>query len=119
MATAPKSMDALRKQILDFRVTGSNDLRELTELTRALVVDVLDVVDIAESEIRAALGAYDKGRYSNRRARAVARPMRQAGALLESAARRCIAVWRTYLRQYAQDIRPSRADGVRRFNPEK
>jgi len=113
----PRDLSALAKQIQTYRVEGSDDIRKLTELCRALEMDVGEVIDAAEYEIRDALKWYDRG--NSRRARQVTRPFRHAETLNALAARRCVQVYRTYLKVFSPDLARDRTRGQRRFDPEK
>lgn len=117
MADMPKDIGALAKTISEYQVEGTEDLHHLTEMIRTLCMDVAQVLDISEYEIRSALQSFDRG--ASKRARAVTRPLRQAQSMQILSARRAVAVYKTYLKQFADEIARKRDRGGRRFDPEK
>lgn len=117
MADIPRDIGQLAKAISEAKVEGTEDLHRLTEMLRTFCMDVSEVMDLAEYEIRSALQWFDRGH--SRRARAVTRPLRQAQSLVILAARRCVAVYKIYLKQFSDEISRNRNRGHRRFNPEK
>lgn len=117
MADMPRDIGQLAKAISEARVEGTEDLHRLTEMMRTLCMDVSEVLDLAEYEIRSALQWFDRG--NSRRARSVTRPLRQAQSLVILAARRSVAVYKQYLKQFADEISRNRSRAGRRFNPEQ
>jgi hypothetical protein len=117
MADIPRDIGTLAKSISEFKVEGTADLHKLSEMLRAFCMDVSEVMDLAEYEIRSSLTWFDRGH--SRRARAVTRPLRQAQSLAILAARRCVAVYKAYLKQFAEEISHNRNRTGRRFNPDK
>jgi hypothetical protein len=117
MADIPRDIGVLVKEISDFKVEGTEDLRHLTDMCRALAMDVSEVFDVAGYEIYDALRFFDHGQA--KRARAVVRPMRHAQALTILAGRRAAATYKTYLKVFGEEIARKRNRGGRTFNPEK
>jgi hypothetical protein len=115
MADIPSNIGAVAAAIRSADVKDSSDLRRLTELCRALTVDCADLIDVAEHQIRTVLTDYDAQK--SRRAVQVTRPMRQGRTLVMAAGRRMVATYRTYQRQYAEDMKPK--GGKKKFDPKK
>lgn len=117
MAEIPRDLNQLAKQISDFRVEGSDDIRKMTELCRALAMDVSEIFDLAAYEIQDVLRWFDRG--STKRANQVTRPLRHSQMLVMLAARRSVQVYRTYQKAFADEIARTRKPDKRRFDPEK
>jgi|SRR5450755_831094 len=117
MADVPKDIGALAKAISEFKVEGTEDLHRLTEMLRTFFMDASEVADLAEYEIRAALQSFDRGQ--SKRARSVTRPLRQAQSMTILCARRSVAVYKIYLKQFSEEISHNRNRSGRRFDPEK
>jgi len=117
MADMPRDIGSLDKAIREAQIEGTEDLHRLTEMTRTFCMDASETLDIAEYEIRSALQHFDRG--SSRRARIVTRPMRQGQTMLILAARRSVAVYKSYLKLFAEEIARKRERHGRRFDPEK
>lgn len=117
MADMPKDLGALAKAISNFQVEGTEDLHKLTEMLRVFCMDCAQIIDLAEYEIRASLQSFDAGK--SRRARAVTRPLRQCQTLFILAARRCVTVYRVYLKQFEDELNRHRNRGGRRFDPQQ
>ena len=117
MPDTPRDIGQLAKAISEARIEGTEDLHRLTEWMRTFCMDASEILDLAEYEIRSALQWFDRGH--SRRARTVTRPLRQAQTLLILAARRCVTVYKIYLKQFAEEIARNRSRGNRRFDPEK
>lgn len=117
MADMPRDIGGLDKAIRDAQVDGTESLHRLTELIRTFCMDASETLDIGEYEIRSALQHFDRG--SSRRARIVTRPMRQGQTMLILAARRSVAVYKTYLKLFSDEIARKRERHGRRFDPEQ
>jgi hypothetical protein len=118
MPDIPRDIGVLAKEISDYKVEGTEDLRHLTDMCRALAMEVSEVFDLAGFEIFDALRWFDRGQA--KRARVVTRPMRHAQALVILASRRAAATYKTYLKTFGEEISRKRNRGSSRtFNPEK
>lgn len=117
MADMPRDIGALDKAIREAQVESTGDLHRLTEMLRTFCMDASETLDLAEYEIRSALQHFDRG--SSKRARVVTRPLRQGQSMIILAARRCVAVYKTYLKQFSEEISHNRNRTGRRFDPEK
>jgi hypothetical protein len=118
MAEIPRDLGALARQIGDFEITSSSDVRRLTDLLRAMLMDVAALLTVAAAELLDALRHLDDGKRS--RASRVARPIRIAATLAELAARRAHTAHRTYLHQFDDVINPPKQRATqRRFDPTK
>lgn len=117
MADMPRDIGGLATAISNAKVEGTEDLHRLTEMLRTFSMDVSEIFDLAEWEIRSALQNFDRG--SSKRARAVTRPLRQMQTMETLCARRAVAVYKTYLKQFSEDLARNRSTGQRRFDPEK
>lgn len=112
-----RDLGALAKELMNVRVQGTEDIRKVTDQLRVFHMDCSEVDDAVEFEIRSALQWFDRGQ--SRRARAVTRPLRQMQTMETLCARRAVAVYKTYLKQFSEDLARNRSTGQRRFDPEK
>lgn len=112
MAAASADLGVLAKQIGSYQVTNPTELRELTELCRVLCLEVAEVLGFAEFEVFEACRYLDRG--STRRAKQVTRPMKHAVALQLMAAKRAVAVYRTFLKAFSEELSAKTRPGTRR-----
>lgn len=117
MADIPKDMGTLVKTLANAECEGTEDIHHISEMLRTLHMDVAQVDDIVEYEIRSALQSFDHG--SSKRARIVTRPLRQMQSMEILCGRRAVAMYKTYLKQFDEEISRKRARTGRRFDPEK
>jgi hypothetical protein len=118
MPEIPSDLGVLSKQIRDFEVKNSSDVRRLTDLCRALLMDVAALLTVAAAELLDALRHLDTGRRT--RANKVSRPLRIASTLAELAARKAHASARTYVREFDDLINPPKdRPTARRFDATK
>ena len=109
MASIPTDIGTLAKEIGSFEVRTPADVRQLTEMTRVFCVEAAEVLGYAEYEIHEAVRWIDRG--ATRRAKQVTRPMKHAVSLELLAARRCVAVYRTFCKIFAEQMAAKRASG--------
>jgi hypothetical protein len=118
MADIPKDLGLLARKIMNYEVTTSSGVRELTDLIRALLMDVSAILVVAAAEIFDALRHLDNGKRA--RAYLVARPLRMAATLAALGARRSHASYRLYIKHFEEHIHPARQRAKqRRFDATK
>lgn len=109
MADIPADIGALARKIGDYQITDPAGIRELSELCRIFEVECSEVIGYARFEVFQAVWSADHG--SRRRARQVARPLDHAVSLHMMAAKRCVAVYRTFCKAFAEELNAKRAQG--------
>ena len=116
MADIPADIGALARKIGDYQITDPTGIRELSELCRIFEVECAEVIGFARFEVYQAVWAADHGK--PRRAKQVARPLDHAVSLHMMAAKRCVAVYRTFTRLFAEELTAKKAQdrGKRQFN---
>lgn len=103
----PRDIGALAKRIGDFQVEGQADLALLIEMLRVFNVEASVVNGYAEFEIFQAIRIAEGGK-SQRHAKQVTRPIRNAVTLNLLAARRVTQAYSTFLKLFAEQIAAAR-----------
>jgi hypothetical protein len=109
MPDIPSDIGQVAKEIGSLTVTSPADLRYLSELLRVLHIQVAEVTGYAEFEVSEALRHLDMG--SRRRAKQVTRPLKHAVSLDLMAAKRCVMVYRLFLKAFAEELSRAKSAG--------
>jgi hypothetical protein len=111
-SSIPTDPTALHRVITEFEVGSASDMRFLVECCRILTAQTMDTIGAAEWNARQGviLATGDA-----RRAKRVTRPFWGALSHIESANKRVVAVWKTFLKECAEEMGHARPATKKKF----